>query len=134
MDDFFSIMNKVSPDKLSPLVLAYIGDAVFELFVRTYLISNVNKSSNSLTNYAKKYVSATAQSSFYYSLQQILTEKEIYILKRGRNANPSHKAKNASVAEYRNATGLEALFGFLYLSNKNERLLQIFNFCYENRK
>jgi len=118
------------PVQLSPLNLAYVGDAVYSLLVRTRLVACGNASAHTHNKAANVRVCAVGQSQNYYKLLPHLDEREMAIIKRGRNANPSQKAKNASFAEYRNATGLEALFGYLYLSGKNERMMELFNICW----
>jgi len=119
----------MKPDEYSPLNLAYLGDAVFELMVRETLVSDSLENVRSLFGKSKTYVRASAQSQSYFRIFERLTPDERQIAKRGRNCKPSGKAKNASVAEYRHATGLEALFGYLYLSGKTERLKEIFALC-----
>lgn len=125
-------MNKPTPANLqSPIALAYIGDSVFEILVRTRLVMSDIIPIRNFTNVSKNYLSARAQSQMYYSLQDFLDEDERDILRRGRNANPNSKAKNASVAEYRNATGVESLFGYLYLSEKYNRIMELFDICWQ---
>ncbi|MCL2753060.1 MAG: hypothetical protein FWE44_02815 [Defluviitaleaceae bacterium] len=116
--------------QLSPLNLAFVGDAVFSLLVRTRLVAGCNQSAHRHNKAATEHVCAVGQSINYYTLLPYLSDKELSIIKRGRNANPSQKAKNASFAEYRNATGLEALFGYLYLNGENERMMELFNICW----
>ena len=119
----------MKPEEYSPLNLAYLGDAVFELMVRETLVSDSLENVRCLFRKSKSYVSASAQSQSYFRLYDHLSPDEQQIVKRGRNSKPSSKAKNASVMEYRHATGLETLFGFLYLSGKTERLKEIFALC-----
>ena len=119
----------MKPEEYSPLNLAYLGDAVFELMVREALVSDSSEKVRSLFHKSKSYVCASAQSQSYFRLYNQLSPKEQQIAKRGRNCKPGAKAKNASVIEYQHATGLEALFGFLYLSGKIERLKEIFAMC-----
>ncbi|MCL2576143.1 MAG: ribonuclease III [Defluviitaleaceae bacterium] len=116
--------------QLSPLNLAFVGDAVYSLLVRTRLVAACNQSSHEHNKQANAVVCAVSQSKNYYKLLPILSDNELSIIKRGRNANPSQKAKNASFAEYRNATGLEALFGYLYLNGEKSRLIELFNICW----
>lgn len=113
---------------LNPLVLAFIGDAVYEVFVRTYLI-NTHRDMlvHKLHVEAVTFVKAHAQSEFIKKLEDELKDDELSIYKRGRNAKSGSVPKNAAVQEYRAATGFEALFGFLYLTGQNERLEYIFN-------
>ena len=114
----------------SPLVLAYIGDAVFEIFVRKMLVSQGNTSVDKLHKKATEYVKSSAQSASYRKIEGILTEEEISVFKRGRNAK-SNPPKNADVIEYHTATGLEALIGYIYLSENTERLDEIMNLILE---
>lgn len=123
--------DKHSAAQYSPLALAYLGDSVYELKVREYLILKANKSNGKLHHEALKYVSASAQSSFCKSIVNILSEEELAIFKRGRNANAAPH-KNTDVCEYKIATGLETLIGYLYLSGQNVRLEEIFKFIFEN--
>ena len=108
--------------------LAYLGDAVFELMVRDMLLKN-GVPFHSLSRRAKSYVSAVAQSEMYHKIFGHLTEDEQAIIKRGRNLHSSSRAKSARVSEYRHATGLEALFGYLHVSGDFERMNEIFGLC-----
>ena len=114
---------------LSAASLAYLGDAVFELLVRTMLVENGEQTVNEFNRLAKGYVSAKAQAALYHKVIDQLTDEEQAILKRGRNLNPQSRAKNASVSDYRHATGLETLFGYLYTCGRHERLQELFAFC-----
>lgn len=107
----------------SPLTLAYIGDAIYELVVRSVVVERANRSANDLHKRSVKYVKAEAQAKMIMALQEILTEEEMAVYKRGRNAKSYTVAKNASMSDYRKATGFEALMGFLYLTNQNGRML-----------
>lgn len=136
MNNFFEEMQnafegEIKPKEYSPLVLAYIGDSVFDMLVRTMLIKQANCPVNALHKKAKKYVSAASQAKMFERLTEAANEEETAVLKRGRNAKSFTKAKNASVIDYRHATGLEALFGYLYLSGKNERITELFKLCTE---
>ena len=110
----------------SPLVLAWLGDAVFELLVRQMIVSKGNAPVDTLFGGAKKFSSAAAQSLFYEALEPHLTEDELAVLKRGRNAKSQSRAKNANLIDYRRATGVEALFGYLSIKGDNERAEQLF--------
>jgi ribonuclease-3 family protein len=114
------------PDKktglMNPVVLAYMGDAVFELLVRQYLISLPNNKSHHLHSEATKRVSAKAQRALLERLQPLLTEEEADIARRGRNAKSGTPPKNADPADYRQATALECLFGYLYFEGRMERI------------
>ena len=110
---------------MSPLTWAYIGDAVYELYVRTYLVDTTHLKPNKLHIESIKYVKAKAQAEALKNIENILTEEEKEIVRRGRNTDLHHIAKNASVQEYIHATAFEALIGYLYLSKKEERLIKI---------
>ena len=109
----------------SPLALAYIGDAVFDLVIRTIVVERGNRSANNLHRQTVAYVNARVQAKMIGVLESELTEEELAVYYRGRNAKSHTTAKNASVIEYRKATGLEALCGYLYLSGQQERLLHL---------
>lgn len=109
----------------SPLLLAYVGDAVYDLAIRTYVVSSGNVSNNKLHNETIKFVSAKAQAKIIDKLMPSLSEEETAIYRRGKNAKPNSTAKNASLAEYLKATGFEALIGYLYLSDKEERMIEL---------
>lgn len=111
---------------LSPLTLAFIGDGVYEMYIRSYILKgHKSLSSHKLHVKAINFVKASAQSDISKELEQYLTEEEISIFKRGRNAKSPSVPKNADVREYRNATGLEALIGYLYMINDIKRLEEI---------
>ncbi len=107
---------------LNPLVLAYIGDAVFELFIRKYLIITEKTLVNKLHKSATKYVKADAQSTIIHGLMDELTEEEITIVKRGRNTKTNTSPKNIELIDYKYATGFEALLGYHYLVGNQDRL------------
>ena len=109
----------------SPLALAYIGDAVYDLVIRTIVVERGNKSANNLHKQTVAYVNARVQARMADALQSELTEEEETVYHRGRDAKSYTSAKNASVIEYRKATGLEALCGYLYLTGRQERMLQL---------
>lgn len=111
----------VSAEKLHPLVLAYVGDAYFTLYVRTQLLSYEQNKVRVLHTFGSKIVSATMQAMAYKSIEGELTDQEKSIARRGRNAK-STVPKSATVGDYRTSTGFEALVGYLYLSNNAERL------------
>ncbi|MBE6082533.1 MULTISPECIES: Mini-ribonuclease 3 [Tissierellales] len=116
-------------DSLSPLQLAYLGDAVYELLVRTYIINiNRNLKVQELHQKATEFVSAKAQSDIIHKLEKYLTEEEMGIVKRGRNAKINSHPKNFSVLEYKYATGFETLIGYLYLKGQEDRIIQLFSF------
>lgn len=107
----------------SPLTLAYVGDAVYEVVIRTVIAERANRAANELHKRAVKFVQAGAQAAMITALQEILTEDELAVFKRGRNAKSNTSAKNASITDYRKATGFEALIGFLYLTDQTDRIL-----------
>lgn len=119
-----------NPNLLSPSVLAFVGDAVYGLMVRTAL-SEVNRPSGELHKLSVKLVNATAQADAYKIIEPLLSEKEISVFKRGRNFKTGNTPKNSSGGDYHTATGLETLFGFLYLSGEKERLQTLFNVIWE---
>ncbi|HHZ02032.1 MAG TPA: Mini-ribonuclease 3 [Tissierellia bacterium] len=110
----------------SPAQLAYAGDAVYELLVRSYVLNNHDFSVNKMHKLAVKFVKANAQAYIINKLKDELTEEEIKIVKRGRNAKVTSSPKNVDFMNYRYATGFEALMGYLFLNNKIDRLLYIF--------
>lgn len=116
-------------NQLSPLVWAYIGDSIYEIFIRTSLVNNSNAKPHRLHIETIKYVKAKAQADTLAKIRDNLTEKEKEIVRRGRNAENHHVAKNASVAEYSQATAFEALIGYLYLTKQDERLKEILTMC-----
>ena len=109
----------------SPLVLAYMGDAVYELYIRSMLVSHANMQVNKLHKEATGYVKAKAQAEMIKRIMPELTEEEISIYKRGRNAHSYTSAKNADIVDYRCATGFEALIGYLYINGNTERIYEI---------
>lgn len=110
---------------LSPLVWAYVGDSVYELFIRTKLINISNAKPHKLHIESIKYVKAKAQADILEKIENNLTEEEKDIVRRGRNTENHHVAKNSNVADYSKATAFEALIGYLYLSKQDERLEEI---------
>ncbi len=106
----------------SSLSLAYLGDAVYELMVRSLLVSGGNAPVKDLHKKATKYVNAGAQAAMARKITPLLTEEEEAVMRRGRNAHPPSVAKHASVSDYRHATGFESLIGYLYLSGQMDRL------------
>jgi ribonuclease-3 family protein len=121
-----------NPNLLSPSVLAFVGDAVYGLYVRTKL-SEVNRPSGELHKLSVKLVNATAQAEAFKLIEPNLTEKELSVFKRGRNFRTGNTPKNSTGGEYHTATGLETLFGFLYLSNENDRAKELFNIIWQNK-
>lgn len=115
-----------SPEQVSPLALAYVGDAVLELYVRTYLLRSGRQNVNILHKKAIQYVNASTQANLLRNIEDRLSEEERTIAKRGRNAKSGHIPKNADMLDYRFSTGLECLLGFLYLKEDFGRLDEIF--------
>ena len=109
----------------SPLVLAYMGDAIYELIIRTVLVKHGNMQVQKLHKKASSLVKAEAQANLIERILPLLTEEEVQIYKRGRNAKSCTKAKNATMIDYRKATGMEALAGYLYLKKDTQRLLDL---------
>ncbi|MFD0961921.1 Mini-ribonuclease 3 [Paenibacillus chungangensis] len=116
---------------INPVVLAYMGDAVFELLIRQYLLSLSNHKSHHLHREATKLVSAKAQRQLLERVQQLLTEEEADIVRRGRNAKSGAPPKNADVADYRQATALECLIGYLYYEGRFDRLAVLIGIAVE---
>ncbi|WMJ23066.1 ribonuclease III domain-containing protein [Paludicola sp. MB14-C6] len=117
-------------NQYSGLSLAYIGDCVYELMVRERILSQGNMPVNKLHKKSVSIVCASAQSKAYELVKDLLTEQETAVYKRGRNANGNHVPKNANPQDYRRATGLEALFGYLYLTNQTNRVLELFEIIF----
>ncbi len=120
-------MDKNKANNVSPIVLAFVGDAVYSLFVREKLTFETDYKAGELQKLAVKEVNAVAQAQFVKKILPLLTEEETGIFKRARNTKKGTKAKNASVADYNASTGFEALLGYLYLTGQNERLNFILN-------
>lgn len=118
--------SKEEARRLNPLQLALIGDGVYEIYIRNYILSNNTElSAHKIHVKAIGYVKAKSQSTIMHSIEDALTEDELYIYKRGRNTKSATIPKNAEVIDYRNATGFEALVGYLYLTGNKERLYNI---------
>lgn len=117
--------EKTPPENYSPLVLAYIGDAVYELIIRTYFVEKANIQAKKLHCQTVQFVKAKAQAEIILAIEDDLTEKEHTVFKRGRNAKSPSVAKHADIHDYRNATGFEALCGYLYLSDEPDRLMEL---------
>lgn len=118
-------------DTYSPLVLAYIGDAVYEVMVRTKVVDQGNVQVSKLHKSSSRLVCAQAQARMIHLLEESLSPKELAVFKRGRNAKSATSAKNASISEYRLATGFEALIGWLFLSEQFERLIGLVGYGLE---
>ena len=118
-------INQEDIDLLSPLVLAYVGDSVYEVFVRTFLVSQGNAPVHKLHVRSTDYVKAKAQSDIIHRIMEFLTPDELDVVRRGRNAKSGTIPKNADLAEYKYATGFESLIGSLFLKRQFHRLLEI---------
>ena len=118
-------MQEVNIDSYSPLTLAYIGDCVYDLIIKTLVISEGNKQVKKLHQETSKIVQASAQSEMMRVIQEVLTEEEHAVYRRGRNAKSVSPAKNQSLTDYRRATGFEALMGWLYLQDDWKRMIDL---------
>ena len=124
-------LKEQDPRNLSPLTLAYLGDCVYELWIRSLLVTRGNRSVDHLNSMGSVLAKAPTQCAILHELEPELTEEELAVYRRGRNAKSPTKAKNATVIEYRTATGFEALVGFLYLDHQEERLPQLLKRSFE---
>ena len=124
--------KNIDVSSLSPLTLAFIGDTVFDLLTRCELVCEANRPVNALHNMASKRVCAAAQADSIKKIMPLLTEEETAVFKRGRNAHVGSKAKNASSSDYHYATGLESLFGWLWLKNETDRIKYLYSEISEN--
>ena len=122
-----SVMPRVRLSETSPLALAYMGDAVFELLVRENLVCAGERPPAELNRLARGYVTAVAQSAAVEKLLPLLDENETDLYTRGRNAKSAHAPRSAGAVEYRRATGLECLFGYLYLCGRIDRARALFD-------
>ncbi len=113
------------PRQLSPLTLAFVGDGVFDLFVREEIVCSANRPVRELNKLKVERVCCEAQARLFEAIEQELTEEETDVFRRGRNAHTTHTPKNASPSDYHTATGLEALFGYLYLSGRTDRIREL---------
>ena len=126
--DYFKAVFEIehsNPESYSPLALAYIGDSIFEIMVRTIAVSNANKQTQKYHDEVTKIVCASSQAKMMKGIRDKLTEEEHAIYRRGRNANTNTKAKNASLSDYRNATAFETVLGYLYLNEDFVRLSDV---------
>ena len=123
----FQTKPEVDIHEMSPVALAFVGDAVLELLVRARLVGSTRLQPNRLHTVATHYVSAHAQCRELEILEPLLTEAEANVLRRGKNASKASVAKHATVQEYRASTGLECLLGWLYLRGENDRIQQLFD-------
>ena len=120
-------LSDIDVNSYSPLSLAFIGDCVFDLVVKTVMVEKANRSANILHRKTSVIVRAQSQARMasWFTEEGILSDEELAIYKRGRNAKSATTAKNASVGDYRKATGLEALIGYLYLNNRTARVVEL---------
>ena len=134
MEESLTLLNLIKRDfglgevdlkTLSPLTLAFVGDCIYDLILRTVIVERHNASPNQLHREKSRLAKAPAQAEMAEVLQEHLTQEELAVYRRGRNAKSHTTAKNASVLDYRKATGLEALYGWLYLSGQEERMLAL---------
>jgi len=123
--------EKVEVDTMSPLTWAYVGDSVYELFIRNHLVNTTKMKPHMLHIKSIQYVKAGAQAKILNELMDDLNEAEKEIVKRGRNAENHHLPKNATVHEYMYSTAFEALIGYLYLTKQDDRLKEILDKCLE---
>ena len=127
MTDYFHLnINRDALLSLSTLGLAHLGDGVYEVMVRSWLVLHGKAKAKDLHRATVKYVAAPAQAERFEKIQPVLTEEEAGVFRRGRNTAPHSVPKAASRAQYQTATGLEALFGWLYLQGKTQRLNELF--------
>ena len=113
----------------SPLTLAYIGDGIFDLVIRTLVVGKGNTSANQLHQRTSHIVKAHSQAIMADALAEIMTPQEQDVYRRGRNAKSHTMAKNATVADYRSATGFEALMGYIYLTEQSERMMELISYA-----
>ncbi len=118
-------LKEVDVNSYSPLVLAYIGDCIYDLIIKTMVISGGNKQVHKLHEETSTYVQASAQSLMMRAIQPCLSEEEHAVYRRGRNSRTVSPAKNQSITDYRRATGFEALIGYLYLKKEYHRILEL---------
>lgn len=118
-------LKETDANQYSPLVLAYLGDAVYEILIRTIVVSEGNMQVNKLHKKSSALVKAAAQAEFLMAIEEDLTEEEHAVYKRGRNAKSFSMAKNATMKDYRMATGFEALMGYLYLTEQFDRMAEL---------
>ena len=118
-------MKEVDLREYSPLTLAYIGDCIYDVIIKSLVVNEGNQSVNVLHKKTSAYVQASTQSKMMRTMQEHLTEEEHAVYKRGRNAKSVSPAKNQSITDYRRATGFEALLGYLYLKKDYKRLLDL---------
>ena len=131
LDELEKIEQKSAEDVklMSPLIWAYVGDAVYELYIRNYLVNTTKLKTHQLHINTIKYVKAPAQAKILERIMDKLTEDEKDIVRRARNTQNHHLPKNANVTEYMYSTALEGLIGFLYLTKQEKRLEEVLKMC-----
>ena len=138
-----SLVNKIKeglslegldPKSYSPLSLAYIGDAIYEIVIRTIVMSAGNMSVNKYHKKSSSMVKASAQKEVFEKIEPFLTDEELAVYKRGRNSKSGSVAKNASMMDYRKATGVEALVGYLYLAGDMDRIIELIGIGFDLNK
>lgn len=132
MFDFFTVIDDDKARNISPVTLAFVGDAVYSLYVRERLVLSTDYGTGELQKLTSSSVSAHGQSEYLEKILPLFTEDETEIYKRGRNAKKATKSKNASVAEYNRSTGFEAVLGYLYLTGRYKRIEELLSLDYEN--
>ena len=134
MEESISLLKKIKDtfeckeqdiNSYSPLTLAYIGDDVYDLIVRTVVVERGNRAANALHKTTSNLVKAQTQAQLVEAIMELLSDQEKSVYRRGRNAKSYTSAKNASIGDYRKATGLEALLGYLYLTDRMDRVLEL---------
>ena len=125
-------LTDTDPAQYSPLALAYLGDAVYELIVRERVLKEGNRQVGKLHKESTRYVNAGAQADLIMKIEGLLTDEEIAIYKRGRNANAHAAPKNQDVVAYRKSTGFEALIGWLYLKGNMDRIHELVRYSVED--
>lgn len=123
----------IDPDGAAPLALAFVGDTVYDLYIRTMLVDTMDAVPHEMHVRAASFACAAGQAEAYRRIEPELSEQERTVFRRGRNAHSGTVPKNASVSDYRTATGLETLIGWLYLNDRDERLNQLFQRILEER-
>ena len=138
MEESLSLLKKLKSEfdcedvdlrNYSPLTLAFLGDCVFDLIIRTVIVERGNRAPESLHRKKSAVVKAQTQARMAEAILESLSEEELSVYKRGRNAKSYSVAKNASVSDYRRATGFEALLGYLYLQDKEDRVIELVKFA-----
>lgn len=122
----------LSEKEYSPLVLAFVGDAVYEMYIRSRLVAVGNRGVDRLQKESAKLVCSDAQFKAYHIIEKLLSDEEKAVLTRGRNAKSATVPKNANVTHYRHATGVEALMGYLYISKRHARINELMNIIYNS--